>query len=79
MYCPYCGAAVESCPAFCSACGKSLKFLKNVCNKVPDENQQSRSEGTLERLLLSNPLFRIEELPRECNFRVFHRILRTDF
>ncbi|XP_056624921.1 G2/M phase-specific E3 ubiquitin-protein ligase-like isoform X3 [Triplophysa dalaica] len=45
MYCPFCGAAVESCPAFCSACGHSVKFLKNVSNKVPDENQPSTSEA----------------------------------
>lgn len=43
MYCPFCGATLESCPAFCSACGKNIKFLKD---KVPDGNEPSTSAGT---------------------------------
>lgn len=39
MYCPFCGATLESCPAFCSACGKNVKFLKD---KVPDGNEQAQ-------------------------------------
>ncbi|XP_016124067.1 G2/M phase-specific E3 ubiquitin-protein ligase [Sinocyclocheilus grahami] len=46
MYCPFCGATLESCPSFCSTCGKSVQFLRD---KVPDGNEPSTSAGKTEK------------------------------
>nr|XP_023695653.1 G2/M phase-specific E3 ubiquitin-protein ligase-like isoform X2 [Paramormyrops kingsleyae] len=34
MYCPFCGHVLMDSPAFCSLCGKNIKFLKDITSNV---------------------------------------------
>ncbi|XP_039874879.1 uncharacterized protein LOC120725874 [Simochromis diagramma] len=34
MYCPFCGHLLADSPAFCSLCGKNIKFLKDITSTV---------------------------------------------